>query len=76
MCHNQHLLQTRRVETRVRGGHHERRVDIRGKDLLGGAMAGHLAGELGASWKDSLNNGLLLVGYEFYGDPISDLGKF
>src|SRR5205809_7709130 len=30
-------------------------VDIRRKDLLGGAMAGHLAGELRASWKDSLN---------------------
>src|SRR5207247_10506008 len=49
MCHNEHLLQNRRVETHVRGGHQERRVDIRGKNLLCSAMAGHLARELSRS---------------------------
>ena len=75
MGHGQHLLQTRGVEARVRGGHQECRVDIRGEDMLGAAPADHLAAELGASRKDGLNHGLLLVGHEFYGDPIPDLGK-
>ena len=73
--HDQHLLQRRNVEARVRGGHQERRVDIRSEDMLSAATAGHLAAELGASRKDGLNHRLLLVGNEFYGDPIPDLGK-
>jgi hypothetical protein len=34
------------------------------------ATAGHLAAELGASRKDGLNHGHLLVGSKFYGDSI------
>src|ERR1039457_4573205 len=76
MSHDPHLLQTRGVEARVRGGHHERRVDIRGKDMLRAATAGQRAAKFGASRKDGLNHGLLLVGNESYGNPIPDLGKF
>ena len=75
MGHGQHLLKTRGVKARVRGGHQECRVDIRGENMLGTAPANHLAAELGASRKDGLNHGLLLVGHESYGDPIPDLGK-
>jgi len=38
--------------------------------MLRGALAGHLAAELGALRKDGRNHGLLLVGNEFYGAPI------
>ena len=71
-----HLLQARGVEGCIRGSHHERCVNVRGQDMLSGCTAGHLAAELGASRKDGLNHGLLLVGNELDRDPISDLGKF
>ena len=43
--------------------------------MLSAATAGHFATELGPSRKDGLNHGLLLIGHEFYGNPIPDLGK-
>src|SRR5512138_1737851 len=76
MCHDEHLLQNNRVETHVRGGYQEGRVDIGGQDLLGGATSDHFTGELGVPRKNSMNNGLLFVRYEPYCNPISDLGKF
>ena len=75
MCHGQHLLETGGVKARIRGGHQECRVDIRGENMLSASPADHLAAELGSSRKDGLNHGLLLAGHEFYGDPIPDLGQ-
>jgi hypothetical protein len=44
--------------------------------MLRAAPIGRFATELGASRKDGVNHGLLLLGHEFYSDPIPDLGKF
>jgi hypothetical protein len=43
--------------------------------MLSAVTAGHLAAESGASRKDGVDHGLLLVGHEFYGKPIDTTDK-